>query len=386
MKRSFLGILLLVLSLVAACTPKQTPAPPPATPAAPATPPSPFRESSAGTQAATAPQTSDWDKVIAAAKKEGRLNVYSFNMTGDAGVDVARGFQARYGIKLDIITGGGAALAERIKTEKRMGTTVADVMDANTFQTSHIKNIGGTVSAADLPALKEQGVWLVDPAANDPERHKLIHTVLYYSVVANAGMLKSGDEPKSVKELALPKWKGKISAYDARQSSGHYNYFLPLLKRKLIDLDTLQAIGKNDIGWAATSQDSAQNLIRGLYPLYVGGGTSPFAPLVATEPTLPVKLLDMPEGVVVYNLAIALIKDSPHPNAAKLLVNWMFTPEGQQTFVKAKGLVPVRKDVPDFTPGMLRMTPTKFIVPSAEEEDEYVKLFQEGYLAKLWGK
>ena len=377
-----IGVVLLALVLLAGCSSTATPmSTPVATPAAPAKSTSPTSNLPPPTS-----QDAAWAKIIEAAKKEGRVSVYSFNMTGDAGLAVTRAFEAKYGVKLDIITGGGAALAERIKTEKRMGTIVADVMDANTFQISNIKNIGATVSAEDLPATKEKGVFFIEPSANDPQHHKLIHTMLYYSVVANASQIKSSDEPRSVKELALPKWKGKISAYDPRQSSGHYNYFLPLLKRKLIDQDTLQAIGRNDIAWAATSLDSAQNLIRGQYPLYFGGGTSPFAPLVATEPTLPVKLLDIEEGVVVYNLAIGLVKDSPHPNAAKLLVNWMFTQEGQKTFVGAKGLVPIRKDVPDFTPGMLRLTPTKLIVPSAEEEDEYVRLFQEGYLAKLWGR
>lgn len=375
---AFVSLLLFPIGCAAKTT---STVPTPATPAPQVAPTTPRQ-----TITQVTPDETAWAKVIEAARKEGRVSVYSFNMTGDAGLAVTQSFEAKYGIKLDIITGGGAALAERIKTEKRMGTIVADVMDANTFQASHIKGIGATMSAEDLPALKEKGVWLVEPWANDPEKHKLIHTVLYYSVVANASQLKSSEEPRSVKEMALPKWKGKITAYDPRQSSGHYNYFLPFLKRKLIDLDTLQAIGRNDIAWVPTSMDSAQNLIRGRYPLYFGGGTSPFAPLVASEPTLPVKLLDIEEGVVVYNLAIALVKDSPHPNAARLLVNWMFTPEGQKVFVGAKGLVPIRKDVPDFTPGMLRMTPTKLIVPSAEEEDEYVKLFQEGYLAKLWGK
>ena len=165
-----------------------------------------------------------------------------------------------------------------------------------------------------------------------------------------------------------------------------YNYFLPLLKRKLIDLDTLQAIGRNDIGWTPTANDAVNNLIRGQYPLHFGAGGSVYTTLVTAEPTLPVKQLNMEEGVVISNTAIALVKDGPHPNAAKLWVNWYFEPEGQKEYGGVKGLVPVRKDVPDFTPEKLRMTPTNLIVPSAEEEVENLKRFQEGYLAKLWGR
>ena len=267
-----------------------------------------------------------------------------------------------------------------------MGTVVADVMDANTFQTSNIKDIGATISADGLPALKEKGVWLVEPWANDPQKHRLIHTVLYSTPFINTSRIRSSDEPKSLKELAQPRWKGKMTGYDPRQSSGNYNFFMPLLKRKLIDIDTVQAIGKNDVMWAATSSDAVQNMMRGQYPLYFGGSASTLATFVATEPSLPVKVLDMEEGVVVYNLAIALVKDGPHPNAAKLLVNWMFTQEGQNIFIKALALVSVRKDVPDYTPAILRITPNRLVVLTGEEEEENVKLFREGYLAKLWGK
>lgn len=374
------GFIVLVL-FAASCAPQTGPAPAPPTAAPPAAPISPKQTASAAT-----PEEAAWAKVMETAKKEGKLNIYSFNMTGDIGIAVSRAFESKYGVKLDIITGGGAALAERIRIEKRMGTMVADVMDANTFQTSNIKDIGATISADDLPALKEKGVWLVEPWANDPQKHKLIHTVLYYTPVINTSQIRSSDEPKSLKELAQPKWKGKMTGYDPRQNSGHYNYFMPLLKRKLIDIDTVQAIGKNEVVWTATSTDAVQNTMRGQYPLYLGGGATTFATFVATEPSLPVKVLDMEEGVVAYNLAIALVKDGPHPNAARLLVNWMFTQEGQNIFVKAKALVPVRKDVPDYTPTTLRITPNRLVVFTGEEEEEYVKLFREGYLAKLWGK
>ncbi|MBF8265567.1 MAG: iron ABC transporter substrate-binding protein, partial [Dehalococcoidia bacterium] len=123
-----IGTILLAWVLLASCSPGDSAVSTPVvTPAALA------KSTSSPTSSNLPPPTSQdaaWDKIIEAAKKEGRVSVYSFNMTGDAGLAVTRAFEAKYGVKLDIITGGGAALAERIKTEKRMGTIVADVMDA----------------------------------------------------------------------------------------------------------------------------------------------------------------------------------------------------------------------------------------------------------------
>ena len=132
MRKGWLIILILtglLGLLLAACTPT----PEPSRASSPVIPTQP-QSSQIQTAPAPKPEEIAWNKVIQAANKEGKVTAYSFNMTGDVGLAVSRSFEQIYGIKVDIITGGGAALVQRITTEKRMGTMVADVMDANTFQ------------------------------------------------------------------------------------------------------------------------------------------------------------------------------------------------------------------------------------------------------------
>lgn len=176
-----------------------------------------------------------------------------------------------------------------------------------------------------------------------------------------------------------------MTAFDVRQNSGLSTWFPTLLNRKMVDQDTVRAIGRNDVVWTPTAQEGANNAVRGQYPLYLGA-TSQFGAIVAGEPNLPLKPLNPEEGTVVLNRAAAAVKDGPHPNAAKLLIDWLVSAEGQRVFVAAEGLAPVRKDVPDFTPQALRFTPTRIVVPTIEEERDNVKLFREGWLAKLWNR
>jgi len=374
-----MGILGLLLS---ACTPTPEPsrASIPVPPAQPQANPA---------QAAPAPKPEDiaWNKVIQAAKNEGKVTAYSFNMTGDVGLAVSRSFEQIYGIKVDIITGGGAALVQRITTEKRMGTMVADVMDANTFQIGQLEDAGITASSEDIPVLKETGVWIVEPWANSPKRHVLIHTITFYPNIINTDLVKPSDEPKSLKELTQAKWKGRMAVFDPRQNSTLSTAFPVFLNRKLIDQDTVQRLGMNDIKYYPVSDEPARNVIQGQQALYLLGSTGTMGSLITKAGvSVPVKAIDTEEGTLATNRAIGAIKDGPHPNAARVLINWLLTQEGQNVFAKAQGVVPVRKDVPDFTPKELRFTPSRLIIPTAEEEKDSTRIFREGWLAKLWGR
>ena len=338
------------------------------------------------TTVAISPTEVAWSKVIDAAKKEGKVNVYSYNMTGDIGIAVAKAFKQKYGIDVEILTGMATALNERILTEQRMKTVVADIQDSNSSNTGNLKDAGATVGSSELPALRQSGVWRVEPWASDPEKHIMIHTLAYYTSFINTDVVKASDEPKSFRELTQPKWRGKVIQTDPRIVSGSGNFFTTLLQRKLMDQETVRAIGTNNVNYVTTDQESRTGLIQGRYSLILMVSPGSFATALKEGITLPVKPLAFEEGTLVTNRAMTAIKGSPHPNAAKLLMDWLLTLEGQTVFLQAVGLPPVRSDVPDFTPPAMRFTPVKVIAPTLEEEKENLRMFRENYLAKLWGR
>ena len=365
--------------LLAACAPQ--PSPNPSTPATS----KPVTATPASNIPPPTSQDAAWDKIVQAAKKEGKVDVYSYNMTGDVGIAVSKAFAQKYGIKLEIITGGGAALAERINTEKRVGAVVADIMDANTFQIAYIKEIGATATSEDIPAIKETGVWQIEPWTNDPLKHVLVHSLIYRANLINTNVLKTADEPKSLKELTQTKWKGRMVQNTPRISSGPSIFFGTMIQRKLTDPDTVRDIGKGS-EFTSTDDEGAKLLIQGRYALWPGIGGRVVSPFLVQEPNLPIKFVAIEEGTVASGNAMAAINNGPHPNAAKLLINWLLTPEGQTVFNKPQGIVPVRKDVPDFTPPALRFTPTRIVIPTLDEERENTRLFRESWLPKLWEK
>lgn len=235
----------------------------PATPTAP-TPARPVEQTPA-VRAPAQPSAADtaWQKVMNSAKQEGKLTIYSYSMIGDVGLAVSRAFSQKYGISMDIITGRGAEMAERIRTEQVRKNVTADLMDANPTQLYYLKEISGTVTSSDIPVLGDKGVWQVEPTVADKEAHILVHTLLNHTGFVNTRLVPTGQEPTSLAELAQPKWKGKILTMDPTFSSGQYILLGSLWVRKLIDEATLRAIGRNDLKLVVNAQVAANELARG---------------------------------------------------------------------------------------------------------------------------
>jgi len=376
-KRGLYLTALLVFSsmLILSCTPAPT-SPATSNAAQPTTAPA-ANQSSPILQADAA-----WQKVVDAAKKEGKLTIYSFTLIGDVGIATANAFTNRYGINVDIVTGRGAEFIERIKTEQRIGQVMVDVMEGNPTHILNVKANGHTISIKDVPVLKEKDAWRIDPLVNDSGGHLIGHRILTFSPLINTKLVKPADEPKSYKDILKPYWKGKISTGDPALTSADYVTFVTMLNHKAIDLEFLRALGNQDLKFFPGTVDSARALSRGEYAMHLSNSDSASASFI--KEGAPLKPIPMEEGSVVQASTVAVIKNAPHPNAALVFVNWMATKEGQEVYTKAVGITSVRKDVPNYSP--VPIEPKKVIAHTEEDANDVAKRFSEKFLVQLWKK
>lgn len=379
---SWAAISTILLLLAISCAPKGTPAQPVA--------PAPVKAAPTAAPASIIsspnPQDTAWQNIVDAAKKEGRLTIYSGNFTGDIGIALSRGFKERYGIQVDVITGRGTEFIQRLQTEKRMGTILADVEDTSGTNAKLMKQQGLTKSIADeLPALKEKGVWAADIFGLDPvDKHAIAFNFSTYSPFVNTNLVKPGEEPKAWKDLLSPKWKSKMMAINPTSSAGLINNFVPLMREKVIDTEFLKALYAQDMQFTVSAPDEASRLSRGERPLSVADINISFAKFVAEG--APIRAIEMDDGMVMSPLPIVAFDGGPHPNAAKVFVNWLLSPEGQTVWNKANGAPGVRKDVTSFLPKGAQTSPKRPIMQTNEDADESGKLFREQWLNKLWGR
>ncbi|MBI4288269.1 MAG: extracellular solute-binding protein [Chloroflexi bacterium] len=376
-RRLLLIVLAAVLTMLGACQPKPTVAPQPAITPAP-TP------RATGAQATLSPQTpSAWEKVVAEARKEGQVTLYSFGFTGDVGSAVAQGFRKAYGIRVDIVTGIGTVLMERIRSENRAGKFIADTYDTSVVFVAQAKSDGLTVGAGDLPEV-EANVWQVPPRM-DKEGHIFGTTIAATTLYVNTSLVKPGDEPKSYRDLLDPRWKGKLVFPAPVTTPNAIRAYVAYKKYGVLDDTYWSQLGKQDLKVAPTIRDLDSMLARGEAAIEVSGVDSTVNPFI--KGGAPVKPINVAEGIVVAtgSPAIAMVKNGPHPNAARLFINWFFSREGQRAYHEARASTSPRKDLSNFAPaaGLVSMDKTRLV--DMDMELETGRLQREGTFSRLMG-
>lgn len=380
MKLWILRILTIVVALIVilpACTPPMVPQPTPiSTPQAvppPSVPASP----------ALSAEDSAWEKVAEAARKEGTLTVYSVHLVGDVATKVIQAFNKRTGLRVEIVSGPSATALERVKTERRAGSQIGSVMTGNASMFLAAKADGLNQSIGYLPELKKkipEGIRF-EPLV-DKEGHVLAFAANTGSVWVNTNLVRPGTEPRSWRDLLKPEWKGKIAMGDPNLMPTANQIYVPLTNRGLLDDAYFRALGKQELQFQSSSRMDFAALSRGQALLTFGGSAPSAGPFVAEG--APIKAIDMAEGVVtIRSSVVALVQGAPHPNAGRLFLNWLYSPEGQTIVLGTIGLMGFRKDVPDFEPPQARFDPTNRIIATPEEEVQIGEVQRAGMLKKL---
>lgn len=377
--RLLAGVVGALLMLGAACAPKGTPVAPPA----PAAQPAPVSRPAPATPAIS-PEEAAWGQVVAAAKKEGKVTLYSFSFTGDLAAALAKTFKTEYGISVDIIAGSGAVFLERIKTESRAGQYVADILEGAATNGVLAKQSKLSQAYGFLPALEQKGVWMFDPLTVDPEGHLLYYSPTLSTPWINTKLVSRGEEPRSWKDLLLPKWRGKILVIDPDSMPTPNIYYILLTRYLGFDDDYFRALGKQDLIIAPNQRDSDSKLARGESPLAYSTSLAAVSRMVADG--APIAPLDMREGVQGWAQTVNLVANAPHPNAARLFTNWLLAREGQTANAKIRSNLPLRTDVPDFSPEPARIKFTKIIPFTAKDTEDAAGVQRQRVLSRLWGR
>jgi iron(III) transport system substrate-binding protein len=290
-----------------------------------------------------------WDETLAAARKEGKVVLLAPPET-TARKTLPELFQKRYGITLEYIAGRSSKTATKLLAERTAGIYSADAVLAGIQTMSkiyyHNKMLAPLKPELVLPEVvgasnwKQGKPWFVDPEKEYVLRLYNTVTPLCY---INMEQVKPGDLQSS-KDLLDPKWKGKIAFMDPSVSGTGSNHAAELYTRLGADYVKKLFLGQKVV----ISRDRYQLtnwLIHGTYPIVFGAEAGDVAR--AHKQGLPVtalyELSDLP-GELSGGDQLGLLSHAPHPNAAKVFVNWMATKEGIAAFGHALQFVPTRTD------------------------------------------
>lgn len=369
---------LLVSVMVFGCTPRAAPSAP-APQAAPATPAPPV--------AAPTPKADEavWAKVVEAAKGEGKVSGYSSVLfTGPAGDALAKAFKEKYGIAVEFISGASPSQMERVRTEFRAGKLATSFQAMSQTSLLFLRSEGMLEPWGDLPNLAYKDTWF---SSLYDEKGFLISWGKYWVATnVNTNLVKPQDEPKSYLDLLVPRWKGKIVSVEPGTPMLAVTY-ASLKYHKVLDVeDYFGKLGKQEVSFRAAGPDGTVALARGEKAIYVSPHETYVNAHIAEG--APIRPVYFKEGAPLRNvMAFALIKGGPHSNAARLLVNWLLSAEGENIYARAKQTSPNRKDVEEFSPT------SKLIAPQAKTywvqnewiDNEASRLLRDKDLHKLLG-
>ncbi len=302
-----------------------------------------------------AAQTTDWENqwntLIAAAKKEGKV-VLLGPPDPQVRQELPAAFKARYGITVEYLGTRSTESSAKVRAERSAGIYTVDVVFAGS------DTMAGVYHAEKMLApLKPE---LISPEVLDPSKWRRgelwftdpeqMYVLRLFNTVGAAFHINTDyvkpEEMRSASELLNLKWKGKISAHDPTVGGsgiGHATrYYLQFgedfLKRLYVDQKPTIARDRRQLtDW----------LGRGSYPISLDAEDDELKRM--QKDGIPVaavyKLSDMPGTLSAGVGQMALLDHAPHPNAAKLFANWMASKEGLAIYARERGEAPTRNDI-----------------------------------------
>jgi ABC-type Fe3+ transport system substrate-binding protein len=291
---------------------------------------------------------SEWTQRLEAAKKEGKI-VFSIPPSTELRIALEAAVKKRFGFAIEIVPGTAAKIIRRISDEYQAGVRYFDVIISTFDNLEHSLIPMGAVDPLEpywiLPEVKDSKNWWGGHVWTDNSKRFAYSPFAYMqdNIWHNTELVKA-DEIRAYDDLLKPKWKGKIGMWDPRQggASGGKWAFLWATKgeaylRKLMEQVSLITTDRRQV---------ADALAKGTIAISIGPTYYSFASYAKAG--LPVKPLPpIKEGTYVSmgNGGPVVIKNSPHPNATKIFVNWLLSKEGQEIYSKAQGQATRRLDV-----------------------------------------
>ena len=266
--------------------------------------------------------------LVAAAKAEGKVTLYTSAFGHAFSMDVKRKFEKKYGISVELLDVRASELIERMRTEQAAGRFIGDVVQIGPSTTYGALREGLLQPYGSVPNTRR---LLPQYAATD----MVVPSYIYiYGILINTKLVKPADEPKSWKDLLDPRWQGKMLA-DDQSSLGGGGIMFAALQRVYGRVYHEKLAAQHPIFGRDVGNDE-RRVARGEYPLRF----PQLAQNALLLKGLPVKMIIPPEGVPYARYDMAMQKNAPHPNAARLLMNYCLSDEIQLVYANA-GLLPV---------------------------------------------
>ncbi len=298
------------------------------------------------------------DELHAKAREEGQVTWYIVYWPSDRAEKHAALFTKAFpGVKVNVVRSTAQVAYQQLSQDMR-----ANVANCDVFASTDMSHYPALKKAGQLLPYKPLASAAIDPRFLDvdPDQAYQIVNATTVGFGFNTNKLKPGDVPAGWKGFIDPKWKGQLVVghpgfsgfvgtwvVQMNKMFG-WDYFeqladlKPHVGRSIIDTVTILMSGERNLGASPTAlvmRDAASG--------------NPIAPAYPQD------------GSVLMISGSGIIRNTKHPNAAKLFMEFLYSPATAQEDIEEFGL-PLRSDV-TLPPGFKRLSDIKTVRPSIEE-------------------
>jgi len=272
------------------------------------------------------PASASDDAMVAKAKAEGKAVFYA-NITAIEPIMAA--FEARYGVKGEYTRISTSKYFATVSTEHQAGKLLADVLQSP-LPIIELLNEQGVLTEYASPAAAAYPEW----TRQDPRIQ--IFGIEYVALIYNKELVKPQDVPTRYEDLTDPKWRDKIVMANPSSHATTISWLVGLKEKVFASeaewMTFVKGLAANkpmfvrSFGPTPAPVESGEKLIAISMPKYII--TKAPAPLDWAQVAQP--LLGTPRG-------IGISATAPHPDAARLFVDFWLSKEAMQMLANEVG-------------------------------------------------
>lgn len=285
-------------------------------------------------------------ELIAAAKKEGKVVWYTGLIVNQIVRPLCEAFQAKYGIEAAFSRHDENELAMVFAAETRAGRMQVDVMGS-------VAGVTESIPVSQMEPYTPASAADYTPDFSTPDNIWHSTNVIIHTAGINTNLVKAEDAPRTYQDLLDPKWKGRIAWTASLGMAGPPGFIGAVLTTMGHDagMQYLKQLSEQKIiNIRGTPRAVLDQVIAGEYPLALQ--IVSYHASISAAQGAPAAWLKM-EPVIANHNYVGLVKKAPHPNAARLFIEFALSEEGQTVFQKA-GYIPanpkIRAGYPDTKP------------------------------------
>jgi iron(III) transport system substrate-binding protein len=255
-----------------------------------------------------------------AARREGEITWYTGQLQAEPSEAIGRAFTERFpGVKVNVVRSTSQVAFQRLSQDARAGVAQCDVFSS--VDQSHITFLKREGRLAQFRPRNAEGLIPAVREAGDPDGHFQV-TYLAVYLMGRHQRVAEAEAPRSWRGLTDPRWRGQIAV-------GHPGYSgaigsLCVALRKLYGWDFFRALERNRPHIGRSAGDPVTLLNAG--ERTIGMGVPSTTMLLSVARGNPLALIYPADGTLVVPAPSGALRNAPHPNAARLFLEFMASP------------------------------------------------------------